>query len=102
MRNIFNSEAELLREYGKDNATAIKKRMAILNAAPTLENVPSEKPTRRHPLKGDRKGEFAVDLCHPFRLVFEPDHDPIPLKKDGGIDLSEITAVIILRVEDYH
>ena len=53
-------------------------------------------------LSGDRKGLFAVDLEHPFRLEFKPNHDPVPLKEDGGVDLDEVTAVTIMAVEDYH
>ena len=51
---------------------------------------------------GRRKGEFAVDLKQPFRLVFRPNHDPVPLKTDGGIDLEHITSITIMSVEDYH
>ena len=49
-----------------------------------------------------KKGEFAVDLKHPFRLVFHPNHEPIPLKEDGGIDLKLVTSIAIIDVEDYH
>ena len=45
---------------------------------------------------------FAIDLVHPFRLVFEPNHDPLPRRKDGGIDLEQVTAIKILEVVDYH
>jgi proteic killer suppression protein len=36
------------------------------------------------------------------RLVFEPDHDPIPTLEDGGIDQSAVTRIKILEVVDYH
>ena len=74
----------------------------MLRGAACLAQVPTQKPDRRHELTGDRKGEFAVDLRHPFRLLFRPNHDPVPLKEDGGFDLSRITAITILGVEDYH
>ena len=47
-------------------------------------------------------GQFAVDLKHPYRLIFKPDHNPLPRKDDGGLDLTQITAIKILGVEDYH
>ncbi len=50
---------------------------------------------RPHALKGDRAGEFAVDLEGGKRLVFKPDNDPIPLIEDGSIDWSKVTAVCI-------
>lgn len=76
--------------------------MLTLRAAPTLQHVSHLPPVRRHELTGDRSGTFAVDLKHPYRLIFAPNHDPIPRQEDGGIDLEKITAIIILEVEDYH
>lgn len=71
-------------------------------AAGNLHHVSLLPAARLHPLKGDRKGQFAVDAKHPYRLIFESNHDPIPVKEDGGVDLSKVTSVIILEVEDYH
>ena len=102
LQKTFNSEKKLQKKYGKNMATAIKKRMMVLRAAPTLDDVPHRSPERRHELKGKRKGAFAVDLVHPYRLVFKPAHDPVPTKDDGGIDLKSVTAITILEVEDYH
>ena len=78
------------------------RRMMLLAAAPSMKEVPTSKPERCHALKGDRKNQFAVDLKHPFRLVFVPDHDPIPRTRDGGIELKSVIKIKILNVEDYH
>jgi len=102
LAKIFNSEKNLLREYGTENAKRIKQRMAVLAAANSLEDVPAHPPERRHELSGNRKGQFAVDLKQPQRLVFEPNHNPLPRKPDGGLDLKKISAVTIIEVEDYH
>lgn len=53
-------------------------------------------------LKGDHAGILALDLKHPQRLLFEPAHDPVPTRPDGGLEWDAVTAVRILRVEDYH
>jgi plasmid maintenance system killer protein len=98
----FNSDKLLQRTYGQ-NAKKIKQRMAVLNAANHLGEVPTIKPDRCHPLIGDRKGQFAVDLIQPARLIFIPNQDPIPKKPDGGMDLEKILKIKILEVEeDYH
>jgi len=39
-----------------------------------------------HPLTGDLKGTFSLDLEHPLRLLFEPDHDPPLLLEDTHTD----------------
>ena len=54
--------------------------------------------------EGRRRGQFhlSVDLDHPYRLIFVPDHDPIPKREDGGLEWSQVTAIKILGVEDTH
>ena len=64
--------------------------------------VPTTSPERRHLLSSGRRGQYAVDLVHPYRLVFEPDHDPVPRTADGGIDIDRVTAITIMEVVDYH
>jgi len=72
------------------------KGMANLSELMKLPNA------RCHPLILNRKGQFAVDLDHPYRLVFEPANDPLPKMPDGGLDYEKITLIRILEVIDYH
>lgn len=102
LEKTFNSEKELQRAYGQRMAKAIMIRLSVLSAARVLEMVPVTPPDRRHELKGDYAGHYAVDLVHPHRLIFEPNHDPVPAKPDGGIDTSQVTAITIVDVVDYH
>jgi len=62
----------------------------------------SNVPGRCHALREDRAGQFALDLWGPYRLIFEPDNDPLPKKEDGGIDIAKVTSVRILEIADYH
>ncbi|MGC9312452.1 MAG: type II toxin-antitoxin system RelE/ParE family toxin [Sediminispirochaetaceae bacterium] len=101
LEKIFNTEKSLQREYGQQ-ARKIMRRMMVLRTASTLASVPILPPDRCHQLSGDYKGCFAVDLIHPFRLVFEPADKPVPKKSDGGINLEQIFSIRILSVEDYH
>ena len=59
-------------------------------------------PGRYHELGQNRKGQLAVNLDQPYRLVFEPADEPVPRTPDGGLDWSAVTAVRILEVVDYH
>jgi proteic killer suppression protein len=93
---------ELVRQYGDKNAKKIQNRLAVLRNTPTLAQMPSTPPYRCHPLKGEYNGCFAVDIIHPFRIIFRPAHTPVPIKKDGGIDLAAITDIEILDVRNYH
>ena len=102
LRTVFNSEAKLCQKYGQRNARLIMRRMVVLKEAPTLADVSHQRPVRRHQLTADRQDQFAVYVEHPKRLIFELNHSPLPRAEDGGIELSQVTAITILGVEDYH
>ena len=79
------------------------RRMVFLKNTPNLAMVPTIKPLRRHQLTNNRKGQYAVDIKNPSRLIFVPDYEVIPLKQDGGYDIDRIEKIKILGVEgDYH
>lgn len=101
LRDLLNDDKELKKRYGKDGAKYIRRRLDDLHAAENLEDMRSL-PGRCHELKGDRQGQLALDLHKGYRLMFEPEHDPVPAKPDGGLDWKRVTAVRILSVEDYH
>jgi toxin HigB-1 len=96
-----NNTKSLIRRYGADNARRIRRCLDDLHAAVNLE-IMRLLPGRCHELRGDLAGRFAIDLRHPYRLIFEPSNEPIPYKADGGIDWSGVTIIRILRIEDYH
>ena len=81
---------------------AIRRRMAVLKNAPNLSCVSTTLPIRLYQLTGNRELQFAVDLSQPHRLVFVPNHEPMPTREDGGLDRGRITAIVILEVVDYH
>jgi proteic killer suppression protein len=102
LRKTMSSEAQLVREFGKENARLIMRRMVVLDAAGCLAEVPTKRPERCHALSGKRQGQYAVDVKHPYRIVLQPANDPIPLVEDGSVDLERVTSIRILGVEDYH
>ena len=90
------------KRYGQRMSRVIASRLAVLRNAPNLAAVPITPPERRHPLKGKRTSQQAVDLVHPYRLVFTPAHEPLPKHPDGGVDADQVTAIRIIEVVDYH
>ena len=102
LQRVFNSHAELVRIYGDRLTHTIEIRMAVLIAAANLGQVPVTRPIRLHGLSGHRRGQFAIDLVHPDRLVLRPDHNPLPSKADGGIDRNAVTAIEIVEIVDDH
>lgn len=89
------------RKLGAEGAKKLRRRLDDLDAAPSLD-VMRTLPGRCHELKGDRAGELALDLAGGSRLLFRPEHDPIPAKPDGGLDWAQVTSITITWVGDYH
>ena len=102
LAKTFDSEKALRQTYGDRMAKVIMMRLAVLRSAPTLSSVPATPPDRRHLLTGKLRGQYAVDLVHPMRLVFKPNHDPVPRTEDGGINTDKVSAIVVIDVMDYH
>lgn len=102
LEKAFLTKAQAVKEWGTQNAQRLLQRHAELQAADNLEIFGTLPGTGFHPLKGDRKDQFACSGKYPFRLVFEADHNPAPRKTDGGVELSLVTKIRILEVVDYH
>lgn len=103
MQRACESEKDLKKDFGQQRAKKIQRRLAVLEAAETLEQVPHTPPDRRHQLVGNRDEEFAVVIEDQWRIIFRPDHDEIPRKPDGGIDISKVTSIMVIDIcEDYH
>jgi proteic killer suppression protein len=96
-----SSETTLVKTFGAKRAKKIRLRLDQLRAADHLQ-IMRTLPGRCHELTENRKGQLAVDLDGPNRLIFEPADNPQPLKEDGGLDWGRVTAIRILEVEDYH
>ena len=78
-----------------------KKRLDQLKASKTLEDV-RHQPGRFHELASNRKGQWACDLDHPYRLIFIPQETPIPTDEDGKYIWAEVSGIEIVEIEDYH
>lgn len=102
IETLLNSERNLTREYGPRRARAIRARLRTLAEIETLSQVSTAPPERRHQLTQNRDEQYAISIDGQYRLVFVPDHDPIPRRPDGGIDTDLVTAIVITEVIDYH
>jgi proteic killer suppression protein len=98
----FNSHKLLVRRHGKRRAELTELRLTQLAAANTLEVLRALPQVRCHELKGNRKGQLSLHLDHPYRLIVSVANDPVPLKPDGGLDWTGVTAIVILGIEDTH
>lgn len=96
-----NQLGELVRAHGTRRAQLIRVRLDALRYAECLEDLRNI-PGRLHELRGNRRGQLSFDLDHPYRLIFTPHHNPVPVTEGGGMDWRRVTAVRILGIEDTH
>jgi len=90
-----------LKKQCNSSAGKLKNRLDDIRACGNME-IMKLLPGRLHPLKENRKGQWAMDLEHPKRLIMEPIADPLPVSKDGWLDLSKISIIKIIEIGDYH
>ena len=90
----------ILKKFGT-MARKVTQRMDDLRAE-TLEVIKSIPMTKCHELKNDRKGQLAISISKNYRIIFEPNHNPLPENDDGGLDWTTITIIKIIEVTDYH
>ncbi len=70
-------------------AELIHLRIDQLNAAETVEEMINFSIGRCHQLNGNREGQYALDLVHPYWLIFVKIDDQIQIVK-------------IIEIVDYH
>lgn len=76
------------KKFGQKMADKIHQRIDEIDAADSVEEMIQYKVGRCHPLHNNRQNQYAVDLVHPYRLVFEKCRSEI--------------VVNIIEVVDYH
>lgn len=104
LRQEFENASKLLKKCGKKRAELVKQRLYELQAATCLEdlrNLPGPR-LHQHTRLPKQKAIFSVDLDHPNRLLFKVGHDHEPALAGGGVDWTQVTAIIITGIEDTH
>jgi proteic killer suppression protein len=99
IRELCEKRAVADQKLGAACARKLRARLDDLDAASRVTDLTAGNP---HPLKGNRLGQFALDLAGGWRLVFAPAHDPLPVRDDQSIDWSQVTIVCIEFIGDYH
>ena len=101
LAKVVNNDAKMLKEYGSVRFKLLRRRLSQLQVANTLEDV-RLLPGNYHELTSTRKGQWACDLDQPYRLLFEPQENPIPTDESGKYIWLEIKGVEIIEITDYH
>lgn len=89
LEKVCTDASVAIKKHGIEMAEKIDQRIGEIKAADSVEQMIQFGVGRCHPLKGDRIGQYAVDLVHPQRLIFTKRED-------------EIQIVKIMEIKDYH
>jgi plasmid maintenance system killer protein len=96
-----SNASEIKKAFGS-NAKRVASRLDDILASPNLTILIQIAAANCHPLYGDKRGKWAIDISGNFRLIFEIADDPVPKTIGGIIDTSLITKICILEIIDYH
>lgn len=99
IRELCEKQTVAEKKLGAACARKLRARLSDLESASRVTDLVAGNP---HPLKGDRASQFALDLAGGWRLVFAPDHDPCPTRRDGSLDWFQVNIVCIEYIGDYH
>ncbi len=101
LRKYLTDAREMQKAFG-NMAKKVSQRMEQFRAAPTLADMVNYPAARCHQLKGERSGEWAVDISVNHRMVFRINQNPIPLNRDGTVNALKVTEIMIIETADYH
>lgn len=102
LEKVLTTTHAMIALHGERRAKLIQQRLTEIENVPSLAMLRLLPRLRCHELKGDRKGQLSVDLDDPYRLLFTPNHDPLPEAAAGGLDWAGVTRVCIQEIADTH
>lgn len=96
-----NNFAQAQKKLGNERAAKYHQRLGDIRDIESFNEL-QYLPGKYHNLSGNRNGQWACDLDHPYRLIFEPGEDPVPTNEHGTPILTEMKIVEIIEIVDYH
>ena len=101
LKKTLTNASEIKKQYGT-MAKKVSLRMDQLYASPFLADMQANPSANCHALKGERDGQWAVDISANYRLIFEINDHFLPFNKDGSINTLKVTDITIIETADYH
>lgn len=97
----LSDASSIKRNFGV-RAKLISQRLDEIETSPNLKVLMQIPAANCHRLKGQRSGQWAVDISGNYRIIFEIMDDPVPMKNDTELDLANIKEINIIEINDYH
>lgn len=97
----LGSASEIKRAFGT-NSPRVSQRLDEMRSASNLAALQKIPAANCHLLKGNRSGQWSVNISPNFRMIFEPFSDPLPRTESGELDTTKVKVVKIIETVDYH
>jgi len=81
LQKQYENHKEAEKAYGSQVARKYNMRVGILKSAKTFDDLYKIPSFKFHPLKGNRKGEYAIKLTGYWRLIITNDGDTFDIAK---------------------
>ena len=93
LRKCFEQQKSGVREWGDVMATNYIRRIKAIQAAACFDDLPKLPQLNFHPLTGDKRGEYAVNLTGRARIILKK-------KMEDGHEIAEICDVDLTHYGD--
>ena len=97
----MTNATEMKKAFG-EMAKKVSMRLAEMRASPNLAALMQIPAPKCHALAGNKYGEWAVSISPNHRLIFIIANEPVPVNQDESINTFMVTAITVIRTEDYH
>jgi hypothetical protein len=94
LRNLCESDQKAKQKLGRAVAEQLKRRVADLRAANTIDDLVASSPYAL-----DGSASLAVELSDGWRVVFAANHTKVPVVGSGAIDWSAVNRIRIVAIE---
>ena len=94
LEKVCTNAKKAQQDWGEKQAEKIFLRVEQLSAADTVDELIAGRIGRCHALTGDRKDQYAMDLIHPYRLIFSI--------TDDIVQIADVETAMIEDIKDYH
>lgn len=98
LAEVCNCSASIDQRWGEDVGDAIRERLCLLAAVPSLELVREFAGFLMEPVSLDKNGSFAIALVPSWKLLIAPDHQPVPFVRDRELDCKKVEKLVIVEV----
>ncbi len=96
LAKLCNESEAANKKLGAKNAKFLQTRLSQLEDVDQLGDFKFDSP---HPLKGDKKTEFAITIYRGYRLTFKAIK---PEYSGSDFDWGSVTEINIVYIGDYH